>query len=168
MTSFDPTEIVRVLEANAVRYVLIGGMAATIYGADYVTGDVDITPAKDAENLTRLSTALHDLDARIRVADEPEGLPYDHTANSLASAAVWNLVTRVGDLDIAFIPSGTQGYGDLRRDAVTVLIHDVAVPVASLADVVRSKEAAGRDKDRLALPMLRRLLAESGREGQQE
>ncbi len=162
--SFDPTEIVRVLEAHEVRYVLIGGMAATVHGADYVTGDVDITPATDADNLTRLSSALDVLNARIRISDEPEGLPFAHDASSLASVAVWNLVTRAGDLDISFVPSGTQGYGDLRRDAVTLLIHGVAVPVASLADVVRSKEAAGRDKDRLALPMLRRLLAERQRD----
>ena len=68
-------------------------------------------------------------------------------------------MTRAGDLDVSFVPSGTQGYADLRRDAVTIVVHGVSVPVASLADVVRSKEAAGRDKDRLALPMSRRLLA---------
>jgi hypothetical protein len=39
------------------------------------------------------------------------------------------------------------------------------VPVAALADVIRSKEAAGREKDRLTLPTLRRLLAR--REGAQ-
>jgi hypothetical protein len=32
------------------------------------------------------------------------------------------------------------------------------IRVASLADIIRSKEAAGREKDRLALPRLRRLL----------
>jgi predicted nucleotidyltransferase len=161
---FDPTEIVRALDAQGVRYVLIGGMAATIHGADYVTGDVDITPATDTDNLTRLSTALDDLDARIRVPDEAAGIPFSHDATSLATVALWNLVTRAGDLDISFVPSGTQGYADLRRDAVTVVIHGVSVSVASLADVVRSKEAAGRDKDRLALPMLRRLLAEQPRD----
>jgi hypothetical protein len=35
--------------------------------------------------------------------------------------------------------------------------------VASLADVIRSKEAAGRDKDHLVLPVLRRILAETER-----
>jgi hypothetical protein len=34
--------------------------------------------------------------------------------------------------------------------------------VASLADIIRSKEAAGREKDRLALPRLRRLLDRLG------
>jgi hypothetical protein len=37
-------------------------------------------------------------------------------------------------------------------------VRGVEVPVASLADVIRSKEAAGRERDRLVLPTLRRLL----------
>ena len=156
--TFDPTELIRVLEAHAVRYVVIGGMAATLHGAEYVTGDLDITPDQGGDNLERLSAALDDLGARIRVDDEPAGLPFDHDARSLADVGVWNLVTRAGDLDISCVPSGTAGYPDLRRDALTLTLHGVVVVVASLADVVRSKEAAGRDKDRAALPMLRRLL----------
>jgi hypothetical protein len=35
-----------------------------------------------------------------------------------------------------------------------------AVDVASLADVIRSTEASHREKDRLVLPVLRRLLDE--------
>jgi len=41
------------------------------------------------------------------------------------------------------------GYEDLARDAVRLTILGVDVDVASLADVIRSKEAAGREKDRL-------------------
>lgn len=67
-----------------------------------------------------------------------------------------NLATTHGDLDISFTPSGTQGYADLRRDAVEVVLRGTPV---RLADVIRSKEAAGRDKDRRALPVLRELLA---------
>jgi len=40
---------------------------------------------------------------------------------------------------------------------VLIKVHDTAVVVASLADVIRSKEAAGRGKDHLMLPTLRRL-----------
>ena len=158
--TFDPTEIVRVLDAHGVRYVLIGGFAATVHGAAYVTTDLDITPDPAPANLERLSDALTDLDARVRSPDEPAGLPFAHHARSPAGAGVWDLVTRAGDLDVSFVPSGTQGYADLRRDAVTITVHGTDVTVASLADVVRSKEAAGRDKDRAALPVLRRLLDE--------
>ena len=76
---------------------------------------------------------------------------------------MWNLVTDLGRLDIAFEPSGTQGYADVARDAVHLTILGTEVDVASLADVIRSKEAAGRDKDRLVLPVLRRIQEEMGR-----
>ena len=61
-----------------------------------------------------------------------------------------------------FMPAGTKGYPDLRRDALEMEVMGVHTVVASLADVIRSKEAAGRPKDQLVLPVLRRLLEEGG------
>jgi hypothetical protein len=128
-----------------------------------VTTDVDVVPEDARANLERLSEALKELDARIRTTGEPDGIPFDQSAETLSRVRVWNLQTSVGDLDITFQPSGTRGYDDLRRDVVTMEIRGVEVPVASLADVVRSKEAAGRARDRAALPALRELLARQRR-----
>lgn len=64
-------------------------------------------------------------------------------------------------------PAGTGGYADLRREAIDIELRGVRVPIASLADVIRSKEAAGRDKDRRVLPVLRELLARQLRERRQ-
>ena len=160
MTVFDPLAMLAALNVRGVRYVLIGGFAATIHGSPYVTTDVDVTPAEDEENLTRLSAALGDLAAKVRTDAEPEGVPFGHDGPSLGRVQIWNLVTRHGAMDIAFAPSGTTGFEDLVRDAVTLEILGVDVRVASLADVVRSKAAAGRPKDSLQLPLLRRLLEE--------
>ena len=91
-------------------------------------------------------------------------LPFSHDADSLAAVQTWNLTTKYGDLDITALPTGTQGYDDLRRDALTISLRGVEVQLASLADIVRSKEAAGRDKDRRALPVLRELVARQLRE----
>jgi hypothetical protein len=159
---FRPEAILEVLERHRVRYVLIGGFAATIHGSPYVTTDVDITPAASPDNLAQMSAALNELEARIRVAGEPEGFKFSHDARSLAKGQIWNLTTRFGDLDISLVPSGTRGYDDLRRDATDLEILGVRVPVASLADIIRSKEAADRPKDRLVLPVLRRILEEHG------
>lgn len=159
MSDFDPAEILRVLDRHGVEYVLIGGMAAVVHGSAHVTTDVDVVPLDGKENLARLSEALRELQARIRVAGEPEGVPFDHSAESLSRVRIWNLRTDHGDLDVTFEPSGTQGYDDLRRDAVRVRLAEVDVHVASLADVIRSKEAAGRARDRAVLPGLRELLA---------
>jgi hypothetical protein len=128
-----------------------------------ITADVDIAPSRDHKNLERLSAALTELGASIRVAEAPDGMPFEHDADSLARLEILNLVTDAGDLDLAFVPAGTRGYDDVRKDAVTMTLLGIPIEVASLADVIRSKEAAGRLKDLAALPVLRRLLeAEEG------
>lgn len=157
---FRPERILEVLAAHGVRAVLIGGFAAVIHGSPYVTTDVDVVPDLDDANMVRLSQALRALHARVWTESEREGLPFDHSAASLANAAAWNLVTDAGRVDVTFVPAGTSGYADLARDAVHLTILGAEVDVASLADVIRSKEAADREKDRLVLPVLRRLLEE--------
>lgn len=160
--SFHADAMLEVLQRHHVHFVLIGGFAANVHGSPLLTSDVDITPEAGRENLSRLSAALTELEARIR-AEGVEPLPFSHDGESLAAAGIWNLTTRYGDLDISMTPSGTHGYDDLRQDAVEVVIRGVPVLLASLADIVRSKSAAGRDKDRRALPVLRELLARQTR-----
>jgi hypothetical protein len=101
---------------------------------------------------------LDDLGARIRAEGEPAGLPFDRSARMLGRVTILNLTTRAGDLDLSFEPRGTGGYPDLRRHAVEMEIRGLHIPVAALADIIRSKEATNREKDRLVLPALRRLL----------
>ena len=158
---FRPEEILRILNDHEVLYVVIGGMAAVIHGSDIPTTDIDVTPDQSLSNLQRLSAALREMNAKIWTQPEPEGLSFDHDGASLADAQILNLITDYGRLDVTRTPAGTQGYEDLKRDAVTVDVFGLAVSVASLADVVRSKQAAGRPKDLQFLPTLRRLLDEA-------
>ena len=160
---FRPEEILRILEKHRVQYVVIGGIAAPLHGSPHVTSDIDITPERGVKNLQRLSAALTELNARIRVEGEPQGFKFNHDVDSLSWMEVLNLITDWGALDLSFTPAGTRGYSDLRRDAVEIEVMGVHTTVASLADVVRSKEAAGRPKDLLVLPTLRRLLEEPTR-----
>jgi hypothetical protein len=164
-SAFDPERILKTLERHRVRYVLIGGLAATFHGSPLVTTDVDVTPERARDNLDRLSAALKDLDARIRTDAMEGGLAFDHGGESLGASNTWNLTTAAGDLDITFSPAGTDGYSDLRRGAREIDALGLSIPVASLADVIRSKEAAGREKDERSLPTLRRLLEAEENEG---
>jgi hypothetical protein len=160
---FRPEKMLGALARHGVRHVLIGGFAGVIHGSPYVTTDIDVVPDPTAANLQRLSAALDELHAKVWTDAEPSGLPFDHDATSLAGARTWNLVTDFGRLDLTFEPSGTGGYADVARDAAHLTILGAEVDVASLADVIRSKEAAGREKDRLVLPVLRRILEETER-----
>jgi hypothetical protein len=75
VSGFDPDALLEVLHRHEVRYVLIGGLAAALRGSATPTFDVDITPAAGAANLGRLSAALKELDARIRVDRGTRRLP---------------------------------------------------------------------------------------------
>jgi hypothetical protein len=160
--TFNGEAILEVLHRHDVELVLIGGFAAAVHGSPIPTIDVDITPSRERDNIARLSAALTELDAKIRV-EGSDPVPFAHDAESLAASQTWNLTTTYGDLDIAFIPAGTRGFEDLRRDAIEIELRGTPVLIASLADIVRSKEAAGRDKDRRALPVLRELLTREPR-----
>ena len=153
-----PNEIFAALDRHGVVYVLIGGLAAILQGSPFLTVDADICPDPDPGNLDRLANALIDLDARVYTAEVREGLPFDRSRETIERASIWNLVTRAGRLDLNFEPIGTRGFSDLRTDAITIRVDEIDVPVASLADVVRSKEAAGRDKDVAQTHTLRQLL----------
>ncbi len=160
---FDPEQIIRVLNAHGVRYVVIGAVAALAHGAPVgATFDIDVTPATDPENLEHLSDALRELGARIRIGGVADGLPFAHDADSLSRMQMLNLTCAYGDFDLAFAPSGTGGYDDLSVHAMLILVGDVEVWVASLADVIRSKQAAGRPKDLAVLPLLEQYARDIG------
>jgi hypothetical protein len=155
----DPLDILRTLERHRVRYALIGAAAARVAGAPVVTEDIDVAPATDPANLERLAAALRELDARPRTARGRGAVPFPIDAKLLRDGELWTLMTSSGDLDICFMPAGTRGYEDLHRDASRERLgRGLTVEVASLRDVIRSKEAAGRDKDLAQLPILRRTL----------
>ncbi|MGQ0815359.1 MAG: hypothetical protein ACT4O1_13025 [Gemmatimonadota bacterium] len=155
---FDPERMIKTLSRHGVRYVLIGALAARLQGFPRLTAAADITPATDPSNLDLLAAALRELDARVYMESVPEGLPFDPRPSMLSRADMWNLTTVAGRLDIAFRPSGTDGYGDLRAGALRYEVFGVELLAASLPDIIRSKEAADRPQDRQDVVVLRELL----------
>jgi hypothetical protein len=158
----DPERLITTLGRHGVQYVMIGAMAARLQGFPRVTAEADITPARDTENLRRLAEALTELDARVYTESVPEGLPFDCSPPMLARAELWNLVTSAGRLDVAFAPSGTDGYEDLIGDAVPFDVFGVRLHVASLEAIIRTKEAADRPQDRQDVVILREMLRRRG------
>ncbi len=165
LAPFDPERIVTALSRHGVRYVLIGALAARLQGFPRLTADADITPDPSPENIAALAQVLNQLDARIFTESIPEGLLFDCSAQTLGRADLWNLVTSAGRIDIAFRPSGTEGYDDLARNAVRFEVFGVDLLVASLADIIRSKEAADRPQDRQDVLVLREMLRRQGAAG---
>ena len=164
VAAFDPERLIRTLHSHRVRFVLIGALAARLHGFPRLTADADITPASDKPNLDRLAAALRELDARVYTESVPEGLMFDCSAATLSRATTWNLVTDAGRLDLAFVPAGTKGYDDLAKSAERFKAFGVEFDAASLDDIIRSKEAAGRPRDLDDVVLLRALKRRRARE----
>lgn len=149
-----PAEIFATLAEHGVRYVVIGGLAAVLHGSPTITADADICADRSPENLQHLVDALKDLHARIRSVSEPDGIPFKPDVALLGRMKVLNLTTEFGDLDLAFVPAAFSGYEELAPDSVMVSVAGTEIAVASLDDVIRSKEVADRPKDHATLPVL--------------
>jgi hypothetical protein len=158
----DPELLFTTLARHGVRFVLIGAAAARLQGFPRMTADADITPARDRANLERLAAALVELDAKVYAEAVPEGLPFDVSAEMLERADIWNLATSAGRLDIAFVPSGTEGFDDLAGDAVTFEVYGAQLLAASLEDIMRSKRASDRPQDRQDVVVIQEMLRKRG------
>jgi transcriptional regulator with XRE-family HTH domain len=148
---FDPFDLLAVLQARRVSFVVVGAFARVIHGTRELTEGVDVTPSMRDESLARLEQALEDLDAR-RVDGKPLDL-------GNLPGPVLELETRAGRLTLVPEPAGTRGYDDLRRRADREpLGRGLRPQVASTDDLARMLGALDRDQDVERLLRLRRLM----------
>ena len=150
--AFDPLGGLRALVDHRVRFVLIGGYAGALRGSPMMTGDVDICPKGDPENLERLAETLRTLHARLRGA--PADVPFVLDGRTLEAGDHFTFVTDAGPIDVLGTPAGTDGFADLAASASHEDLDGVIVRVASLDDLIRMKRAAGRAQDRIAVEWL--------------
>jgi hypothetical protein len=153
-------EIVAVLEKHAVDFVVIGGFAVILHGAERYTKDVDVVPEQSVENLARLWSALEELEARPRELAEfrPEEMPMPFSLEGLVEGGGnWVLDTRLGRVDVMQWVSGVDSYEQLRANAVSVPLPGAEGEIlfAGLDDLLAMKRAAGRDQDLMDITALR-------------
>jgi hypothetical protein len=162
---FDPERILRVFADHGVDCLIVGGFGAQAHGAHRQTLDIDVIPRSTEANLERLAAALRDLGARLRVGgltdDEARALPVTVDAATLRSFVSSTWMTDAGPVDVLGdlpVAGGRRAYDEMVERAVPRSVHGIVVHLASLEDIIASKEHADRDKDRHALPELRELL----------
>src|SRR5262245_31188520 len=120
--TFDPEQLLHVLNRHGVAYVIVGGIAAVAHGSTLPTEHVDVTPARDGANLDRLAAALREIGVSER---EPNGAEFVCDGAFLAQSTILNLVTDLGDVDLVISLAGfPRGYDDLVGNAVAIDLGD--------------------------------------------
>ena len=133
----DFKEFLRLLDANRVEYLLIGGYAVGYHGYPRATGDIDIWIARNPANAQRMMTVLHDFGF-----DAPE-------LNTSLFLEEQNIV-RMGYPPMRIeVTTGISGvrFEECYPDRITDTLDGVEVSIISLRHLKLNKKASGRNKD---------------------
>lgn len=129
-------------QRHGVRYLFIGKAGAIILGFPDTTQDVDVFPLKEPENGERLVRALEDIGFQLS----------DERRSEVARGKDFvEIKDGPFDIDLIFAPDGIEAFEDAWRKRVEV----DGFFVCSIDDIIASKEAANRLKDRESLDRLR-------------
>lgn len=134
-------EIARAFRDEGVDYLFIGKSGAILLGYPGTTQDVDIFPARSPENGKRIVAALQHIGFAIGPELERE---------IVAGKDFVQIKTGPFDVDLVFAPDGINSFTEARARGVTEGIFRVA----NLRDIIASKRASGRQKDKIELPLL--------------
>jgi predicted nucleotidyltransferase len=135
-------EIRDALRRNGVRYMFIGKSGAILLGYPDTTQDADLYILKNPENGRALAAALTEMGFDLT---EPQ------IAEIVRGKDFIQLKNGPFDLDLVFAPDGIESFEDAWRRHVDV----DGFHVCSIDDIIASKEAANRLKDRESLRRLK-------------
>jgi hypothetical protein len=155
----DFARLLAVLHGANVRFVIVGGLAATVHGSARLTQDLDIVYDRASDNLERLVAALSPLEPYLRGA--PPGLPFLWSAATLKHGLNFTLTTAAGDIDLLGEIPGGGGYESLVRNSIPVSLFGAEVRCLDLDTLIMTKRAAGRPRDIEAIAELEALRDES-------
>lgn len=134
-------ELGRACRRHGVKYLFFGKSGAILLGYSDTTQDVDLYVEKEAANCAKLVEALVELGFQFTENEQEEvrrGKDFIQLRNGPF------------DLDLIFAPDGIEQFEDAWNRRVEV--H--GFPIASIDDIVSSKQAANRQKDKESLPRL--------------
>lgn len=141
----DFQDLLRLLNRHQVQYLIVGGYAVMKYTEPFYTKDLDIWVEPVAENAKRAFAALVEFGAPMA----------DLTVHDLTQS---NIVFQFGmapaRVDVMTTIDAVT-FPNAWKNRVETHLSGIPISVISLADLIRNKETAGRDSDRLHLNRLR-------------
>ena len=152
----DLNYLIKTLLDNDVEFVLIGGFASVIHGSNHVTQDLDICAILSQHQLLKLRKALEDLhpvhrmNLKANISFNERPLPDEEVQNLY-------LQTDAGVLDVLSHVTAVGSFDELKKNAISIPLFGKNCLVMSLDDLIKSKEAMPRLKDKIVLEELLKL-----------
>jgi len=146
LTSPDFKELLSILAKHEVRYLVVGGYAVMKYTEPRFTKDLDLWIATDERNAEAIFAALKEFGAPLK-----DLTPADFGREGYS----YQMGTPPFPLDVMMsLPGVTFEAAWTNRQVSHV--GELTLPFISKADLIKAKEAGGRDQDRIDVKRLRK------------
>lgn len=158
MNMFD---IIEMLTTAGIDYVVVGGLAVALHGYQRVTMDVDVVLAMTPENLHRFIECAKASGLRPAIPVDIEALANSELMDQwfrekgMLAFALRGQDAMSTTIDVLIKPR--ISFDELKRDAVTVAVGTLQVPVASIEHLIAMKSGTGRSKDAIDIEELQKL-----------
>jgi hypothetical protein len=149
----DLNQLLQRLCDAEIDFVIVGGFAATLHGSSLVTRDLDICAVLSNENVEKLRGALRDLRPSHRLT--PQKLSFLEIPEPGVAVRNLYLRTEIGPVGILGSIMGIGEFEHVRAGSIGVDLFGRRCRVISLDDLIRAKEALGREKDLLSVKELK-------------
>lgn len=137
MLNQDFKEFIQSLNANNVRYLVVGGYAVAVHGHPRYTKDIDIWIAMDEENARRMVSALQDFGFGSLGLKPDDFLTPDQIIQLGYPPARIDLLTTLAGVE----------FETCYASRVEVVLDGVPVSFIDIENLKKNKRAAGRPQD---------------------
>ena len=153
------TELNRLLQRLSdakIDFVIVGGFAAVLHGSSLLTRDLDVCAVLTAENLDKLRDVFRDFHPVHRMT--PQRLSFLENPDPGVPLNNLYLQTDLGPLDLLSTITGVGDFERVRAASIQVELFGKNINVMAIEDLIKAKQALGREKDWLAVKELRAII----------
>ncbi len=166
-----PMDFLRFLQAltdSGAEFVIVGGVAARLYGSTRLTHDVDVVPKLDADSWAALVDEIWVLGGRPRIPEKQESIKnLGNVQGWIADKGMLALTFRStdGSAEIDLLVSESKRFEKLKQNATRVKLDNREYLVASIPDLIEMKRRANRPQDLLDIEQLEAIQQQSEKIG---
>ena len=160
----DYLSIFKKLNENAIRYIVVGGIAVNLYGIPRMTYDIDLLLDFGEKNIKSFLNLVKSWGFKPKVpvnimdfADKEKRENWMKYKNMKA----FNLVNpewAISEIDI--ITNTPVDYSNASKKVNLIVLQDISIPTISVDDLIKMKQKAGREQDKADIRYLKELKSE--------
>ena len=154
-------ELLKSLNDNKVRYLIVGGLAVNLHGIPRMTQDIDIIIEMQQDNIINTIKSFKDIGYSCKLPINPEDMAKPEIVQEWISKR--NLVAisffdchkpfKIADIILEHPLSFEEAF----KCKITKIVKDIPVNIASIDDLVKMKLKANRKQDISDIELLNKI-----------